>query len=471
MFAAPVGKIRPTAATQSAASPAPRCSAVAAVRRSRGRSEAWRGVAGDFSKVPPLPPGRAIAADASPSPGRPRVPQGLQRKLMVGSASDPLEHEADRVAEKVMRMPTPLLPVGAGPVRLGRKCAACDEAARTLHAKPTATPGDATGEAPDIVHDVLRSPGQPLDAGTRGFFEPRFGRDFSQIRVHTDAPAALSARHVGALAYAAGSHIAFASGQYAPGTESGKALLAHELAHTLQQTGGSAADGVLSRRVASVRCPANQFGAPDDPRAALETADQTAIDLANQMAQGLAADAQTVRGGIPDTPSATLQAFENHFGLPVAVGAGFLNRLAGIVRPTQALALSEELSVVARRFALVARVMSQGLSYNCPGNAALGLVGCTPRTCVGIDAFSCPGNSLVALCASFWSDFDDTARAQILIHESLHIALGNIGIGSILDATTSGAGRNFNIAGCYEATIADGTGADSHESCPDVPAG
>ncbi len=89
--------------------------------------------------------------------------------------------------------------------------------------------------APPIVHEVLRSPGQPLDAGTRAFMEPRFGHDFSQVRVHTDAKAAESARAVNAMAYTVGRDVVFASRQYAPATTHGRRLLAHELTHTIQQ--------------------------------------------------------------------------------------------------------------------------------------------------------------------------------------------------------------------------------------------
>jgi len=69
---------------------------------------------------------------------------------------------------------------------------------------------------PTVVYDVLRSPGQPLDARTRAFMEPRFGQDFSHVRVHTDARAAESARTVNAYAYTVGNRIAFATGQYSP---------------------------------------------------------------------------------------------------------------------------------------------------------------------------------------------------------------------------------------------------------------
>jgi hypothetical protein len=93
---------------------------------------------------------------------------------------------------------------------------------------------------PPVVYEVLRAPGAPLDASDRTFFESRFGRDFSRVRVHTDARAAESARAVAALAYAVGEHIVFGADQYHPETAAGRELLAHELAHTLQQRGGGA---------------------------------------------------------------------------------------------------------------------------------------------------------------------------------------------------------------------------------------
>jgi hypothetical protein len=100
------------------------------------------------------------------------------------------------------------------------------------------------------VQDALAGSGQPLDAAARAFFEPRFGRDFSQVRVHADAPAAASANDVGARAYAVDHHIAFASGQYQPATKAGRKLLAHELAHVEQQTDrlARAANPLLQRQ-------------------------------------------------------------------------------------------------------------------------------------------------------------------------------------------------------------------------------
>lgn len=92
-------------------------------------------------------------------------------------------------------------------------------------------------EVPPIVHEVLRSPGQPLDSATRAFMEPRFGRDFSNVRVHTDALAAESARAVNALAYTVGRNVVFGAGHCAPHTNVGRKLMAHELTHVVQQAG------------------------------------------------------------------------------------------------------------------------------------------------------------------------------------------------------------------------------------------
>jgi Domain of unknown function (DUF4157) len=100
--------------------------------------------------------------------------------------------------------------------------------------------------APAVVHDVLGSAGRPLEPGMRGDMEARFGHSFSQVRVHTGEPAAASAQSVGAAAYTVGRHVVFGAGRYAPGTAEGRSLLAHELAHVVQQgTSGNKPPGSL----------------------------------------------------------------------------------------------------------------------------------------------------------------------------------------------------------------------------------
>lgn len=110
----------------------------------------------------------------------------------------------------------------------------------TLVGQRRAAPG-ATGalDAGPAVGRVLDTAGQPLDAATQSFFAARFGHDFANVRVHADAQAAASARSVHALAYTVGSHVVFSAGQFSPATRAGRQLLAHELAHVIQQTGRS----------------------------------------------------------------------------------------------------------------------------------------------------------------------------------------------------------------------------------------
>lgn len=106
---------------------------------------------------------------------------------------------------------------------------------------------------PPIVHEVLRSPGQPLDNNTRTFMQSRLGHDFSQVRVHIDSRAAESARAVNALAYSIGHQVIFGAGRYAPNTSAGQRLLAHELTHVVQQRTAPAGTGSLA--MASAEAP------------------------------------------------------------------------------------------------------------------------------------------------------------------------------------------------------------------------
>ena len=145
---------------------------------------------------PPAPP--ALQSDPT------RVPVTsplVQSKATVSSPDDPFEREAEDVADRVMRM--------TGPTSIDSPSSAN-------------SPGNAGG-------------GEPLPREVRSYFEPRFGHDFSGVRVHTDAVAANAARAMPARAYTTGRNVVFASGEYAPATSAGKQLLAHELAHVVQQ--------------------------------------------------------------------------------------------------------------------------------------------------------------------------------------------------------------------------------------------
>ncbi len=175
--------------------------------------------------------------DFSQIPIHPSATGVIHTKLVINKPGDQFEQEAERVSEHVMRMPEP---------RLQHACA-CDGACprcqteqtgqehERLQTKHVGSSNSGQAAAPPIVHEVLASPSQLLDPATRAFMEPRFGHDFSHVRVHTDATAAESAEAVNALAYTVGRELVFARGQYMPGTASGQRLLAHELAHVMQQ--------------------------------------------------------------------------------------------------------------------------------------------------------------------------------------------------------------------------------------------
>jgi outer membrane protein OmpA-like peptidoglycan-associated protein len=149
----------------------------------------------------------------------------VQRMLRIDESGDGDEREADRSAEEVAG--------SAGSRRAGDR-------------------SNTTGQAgaPPSVHAVLRSSGQPLDGATRAVMEPRFGYDFSQVRIHSDAAAAKSARDVNANAYTVGQHIVFGADRFVPHTEEGQRLVAHELTHVVQSSGaaGPALAGVVRRQ-------------------------------------------------------------------------------------------------------------------------------------------------------------------------------------------------------------------------------
>jgi len=156
----------------------------------------------------------------------------IQHKLAVSTPGDPLEREADRVAEMVTRMAN-------GETHES-------ELAREPRSGQVGTAGTA---APPSVTAVLGARGEPLEPSLRAYFEPRFGRDFSQVRLHTDGAAAHAARSIQARAFASGGDIVFAAGEYAPATAQGQRLLAHELAHVVQQGAAASSNSVEPSRV------------------------------------------------------------------------------------------------------------------------------------------------------------------------------------------------------------------------------
>jgi hypothetical protein len=190
----------------------------------------------DFSRVPvhafgpdgghaevlcPLTPRRCPFGGACHT-----CPTHVQATLTIGQPGDAFEQEADRVAHEVIQAPK------ASPVH------------------PSTSSNVLTSDGPSIVQQVQHASGYPLGPATRAFFEPRFGYDFGQVRLHTDGQASESARVLTALAYTVGRDVVFAQGQYDPNTAAGKRLLAHELTHVVQQNqAGSSSLPVTQRPV------------------------------------------------------------------------------------------------------------------------------------------------------------------------------------------------------------------------------
>jgi outer membrane protein OmpA-like peptidoglycan-associated protein len=153
-----------------------------------------------------------------------RGKQRLQAKLTIGASNDPLEQEADRVADQVLAAPAHSALSGAVP-----------HIQRFVGQQRTEDAGTATAS----VDRVLSGSGSPLDPAIQQDMGQRFGHDFSQVRVHTDLAAKQSAQDINAHAYTVGHNIVFGAGEFAPGSHEGRKLIAHELTHVVQQTGAA----------------------------------------------------------------------------------------------------------------------------------------------------------------------------------------------------------------------------------------
>ncbi len=164
----------------------------------------------------------------------------LQPKLKIGASHDQYENEADRIADQVMRMSSsfadssPIMPSGFPKHPRPR-------IQRRILGEPTRDTGSDT-----ISEQTLNTPAQGLPFNTRAFMEPRFGRNFSNIRIHQDSHSQTLNQSLNARAFTYGQHIYFGSGEYQPHSYTGRSLLAHELVHSVQQS--HTPDRVLQRQ-------------------------------------------------------------------------------------------------------------------------------------------------------------------------------------------------------------------------------
>lgn len=384
----------------------------------------------------------------------------------------------------------------------GSECACKEEQKQGLLQRKTSGPS-AANVVPPIVDRVLRSPGRPLDRTTRAFFEPRFGYDFSGVRVHTDAQAAQSAKAVDALAYTFGSDVVFADGLHSPGTSAGKFLLAHELAHVVQSGGRSMgqaqsisaandrAEGEAERSAQSVmnaepvqsaglltpasptatlhRTPASKVSCgahppltlPDgtmiaDPVAVITAAETQANQWLDASISSLEfARAQILGGapiGWPTIPDNLAQALQL-VGLDPNSDRVW-RQAGGVGNYTVALLLR-------RLHAFRNSIGSGNFFFVCLGPNSGTIGTCVGDICAGGNvASSCAGSFITNFCPPFWADSAD-GQAATLLHEASHNFAFFI----------QHSGREGN-AFCYErfALIASGTTEphDHTDVCPDV---
>ncbi|MEE8155502.1 MAG: DUF4157 domain-containing protein [Phycisphaerales bacterium] len=214
----------------------------------------------------------------------------LQSKLRIGPVDDVYEREADRTADRVMRMPVPdsdePSPLQAPISRVQRMCAECEEEEKEeegrqgpVQRKPRSSAASTVNSGIESRISSLRGGGQPLPPVARSFFEPRFGHDFSDVRLHTGPSAARAAAAINARAFTLGRDIVFGAGQDG-GTGRARRLLAHELTHVVQQLrASSGGPGVRIGRPSllekSNSADRNRAGDPIVQRACLSAAECT----------------------------------------------------------------------------------------------------------------------------------------------------------------------------------------------------
>jgi len=261
--------------------------------------------------------------------------------------------------------------------------------------------GGHSTDMPSIVHEALTSPGQPLDAGTRAHMEPRFGHDFSRVRIHADTNAAESARSINALAYTVDNDVVFNRGRYAPGTLEGRQLLGHELAHVVQQTYGKPPQSMRNAPLAA----SNTMGAASQlQRQVSPTLCSTDKFLS------INADCYRARGMLL-IASGKLAAYSASLGYwPSSVGTA-MNRHFGTTLPPFAAVLS----MAATGLAALTQALSLSTDYVC---VSTGSYPCSSNTLAWVP-WCVPGMPIV-LCDPNYFSQTELERSTTLIHEWTH---------------------------------------------------
>ena len=389
----------------------------------------------------------------------------LRPRAIVAPANDPAEAAADRLVARALAVPAngaadrppatatangaapadgapPAVRPAAKPARCAcggtpgpdGECAACrtKRLRKQAAARPPVvaeSPGRPAARPP-VVAESLGGPGRPLDGATRDFFEPRLGSDLSRVRVHTGERAAASAASLGARAYAVGSEVVFGAGEYAPRTAAGRRLLAHELAHVVQDGAGPpVVRRLVHERNVSCRRTGLHHGVPGgviagaDAVATIQAADQRAIELVSRAEAMLFI--QRLTAGTPlYTPDADFDAgLMNRFGLAVTNPAD-----------------EATIAIIERELAAIRRFLQSGyVRYIC-----------RDAGCSGEWAAAIPGERVIRLCNPFWNTTSVNQQGATIMHEALHLWW---------DQINDQGSRPLHNAHCFEQFALDVAGA------------
>ena len=402
----------------------------------------------------------------------------IQAKLKISSPGDKHEQEADRVADEVMRMPgaQPNAKRGTtvGDLGIQRMCGECED---ELHRQPIEEdeelqtkeiPGQSPHATTEVREQVaaMSGGGNPLAGSVRQFFEPRFGHDFSNVRVHTDSRASAAARDINARAFTRGTDVFFGRGEYSPDTSRGRHLLAHELAHTIQQSTkqnshlARTSEPVVQRQTIHSSCPATQHPA-------IQGAWGTAIDLLQntlRILNGLV-DFVTEPGG----PAARLPSVTET-----------LRKVFGEIGGMDGNTTVHTFGPLIRNFE---RILA-GFNSHTVRCAAVGDLRCRGELRAGF--YDSSVRNTLFLCPEF-QNRDRTEVAETLIHEMAHSVLRatheglgpddneDIAVGMLFDCNASGLGLSYEVARrnayAYEILVACWVGSQptSVSTAPRVP--
>lgn len=290
---------------------------------------------------------------------------------------------------------------------------------RSARSSQDASPAPMSPSAESAVQSL--GSGSPLPATERAFFEPRFGRDLSNVRLHTDGQADVASRAINARAFTLGNDVAFAGGEYRPGTSDGRRLMAHELTHTLQQSGG---DGPNASSLAQPMT--------SDPDTAQRLVQESRVSCRNTGLTGSvpggsmtgaevvailqAADAEAILQALRAKELLSFLSATRSTGIDADFDNKLTKRFGLSLANTGDLARIDHIQQI---YAGVAELLKSGnLRYICRGNRS----DCD----AGTDAFTTPPSRQLRLCDPFWSKPLLAHRASTLLHEAFHIHSGRI---------------------------------------------